>query len=230
MRLLYATDRRIDDYLVHALREAGHTVEATRQPADALVMASCGDYQAVVLDWAGPPLPNVERFAAAATRTLLLVIMTNGDASTRAEVLAAGADACFERPLSYIELEARLEALRRVVVRADATGLAGSGAGIGAEMIPAQQAVRVGDQTIALSPREYRVMAHLVAHPGEVVGLERLHRQGWGDAAEPRPDLVQACLSRLRRRLRAAGASGGLRMVSGHGYVFEPAAEQMKIV
>ena len=53
MRLLYATDRRVDPYLVNALREAGHVVEASELPADALAMAADGDYQAIVLDWRG---------------------------------------------------------------------------------------------------------------------------------------------------------------------------------
>jgi two-component system OmpR family response regulator len=221
MRLLYAADHRIDAYLVHALREAGHVVEASDQPADALAMAGGGDYRAIVLDWAETPVPCVGDFARAAARTLLVVITADSDAAGRTGVLAAGADACFERPLSYIELEARLEALRRLVDRARPAAQI-TEAGAGAEMLPTRQAVRVGDLAIALSPREYRVMAHLVAHAGEVVGLDGLWLHGWGDAEEPRPDLAQACLSRLRRKLRAAGAAGELRMAGGHGYVFQP--------
>jgi DNA-binding response OmpR family regulator len=215
VRLLYAADHRIDAYLVHALREAGHVVEPTAETADALVMAGGGDYQAIVLDWTKPPAACVRKFAKAAERALVVVIAASSDAASRAAVLAAGADACFARPFAYRELEARLEALERLTARLHPVAA-------GAEMAPARQAVRVDGQTISLSPREFRIMADLVAHAGEIVSLERLHRQGWGDEAEPRPDLVQACLRRLRHKLLAAGTSSEVRRVGGHGYVFEP--------
>ena len=51
MRLLYVTDRQVDDYLVGSLREARHVVELTNRPADGVEMAASGAYDGVVLDW-----------------------------------------------------------------------------------------------------------------------------------------------------------------------------------
>src|ERR1700761_9007393 len=140
MHLLYAADLRIDAYIVKALREAGHVVEATAAPADGVEMARGGDYQAIVLDWAAPPHDCVARFSAAASAALILVIVAAGDETARAAVLQAGADACFLRPVSFIELEARLEALARLVQRARPAHDA-------AEMIVAGQAGRLGGPT-----------------------------------------------------------------------------------
>ena len=50
MHLLYVSDREVDAYLVKALREAGHVVEATTQPDDGVMIAAGGDHQAIVLD------------------------------------------------------------------------------------------------------------------------------------------------------------------------------------
>jgi two-component system OmpR family response regulator len=219
MRLLFATDRQVDAYLLKALREAGHGVEATDQPADGVEMALAGGYEAIVLDWSGPPAAAVDRFVAAARGALVLVILAAAEEAPRAAVLKAGADACFVRPTAFIELEARLEALARLVQRArPAQGLAD------VEMVGAQQAVRLNGATVALSGREYHLMAYLVAHAGEVIGLERLHRHVWGEASETRPDLVRTYVFRLRRKLQAAGADGRLNAVAGHGYVFEARA------
>ena len=91
MHLLYATDHRVDAYLVKALREVGHVVEATDQPADGLAMAASGDYQAIVLDWSGPPAACAARYAAAAVRSLVVVIAAAADEAERTEVLRAGA-------------------------------------------------------------------------------------------------------------------------------------------
>jgi len=61
-------------------------------------------------------------------------------------------------------------------------------------------------------------MSVLAAHAGEVVPFDHLQQQAWGETAEPRLDLLKACVSRLRRKLDAAGAGTVLRLVSGHGY------------
>lgn len=214
MRLLYATDRRIDGYLVKALREAGHVVETAREPTDARAMAVDGDYRAIVLDWWGPPAEGAASFAEATE--LLLVVVAAPDAEGPAAVLAAGADAVFARPASFSELEARLEALDRLVSRAGAKPLTEL-----VEMVAAEQALRVNGRQLALAGRDYQVMAHLVAHAGEIVSLEQLQHQVWGDEGEPRPDLIRARLSRLRRGLAAAGLGAHLRTIAGHGYLFE---------
>ena len=216
MHLLYASDHRVDAYLVKALREAGHVVEATDQPADGLAMAASGDYQAIVLDWVGPPAACAARYAAAAAWSLVVVIATDADEAERTCVLQAGADACFTRPAPFIELKARLEALERLVRRQRPTADPAL-----VELVAAEQAIRLDGRAIPLSAREYRILAHMVAHAGEVVSLEQLQEQVWGAAAEPRPDLVQASLSRLRRKLKVAGAGSYLRVMSGHGHVFQ---------
>jgi two-component system OmpR family response regulator len=214
VRLLYATDRRIDGYLVKALREAGHVVETTPEPVDAQAMAVDGDYRAIVLDWWGPPAEGAASFADATES--LLVVITGADVEGPAAVLAAGADAVFTRPASFSELEARLEALDRLVSRAGAKRLTEA-----VEMVAAEQAIRVNGRQLALSGRDYQLMTHLVVHAGEIVSLEQLQHQVWGDEAEPRPDLIRARLSRLRRQLATAGLDARLRTVAGHGYLFE---------
>ena len=219
MRLLYATDRRIDAYLVKALREAGHIVEATGQPADGLAMAADGDYRAIVLDWWGPSAEGAARFARVAGS--LLVVIAAPEAGGPAGVLAAGADALFTRPASFSELEARLEALDRLVSRVQPKTLAAP-----VEMVPAEQAIHVNGRQLDLSGRDYQVMTHLVAHAGELVSLEQLQKHIWGEEGEPRPDLIRARLSRLRRRLATAGLDARLRAIAGHGYLFEVVAAE----
>jgi DNA-binding response OmpR family regulator len=215
VRVLYATDRRIDRYLVEALREAGHIVEATSRPADGLIEAAAGGYRVIVLDWWESPAEGATRFAAAAPQSLLAVIAAV-DAAGVAGVLAAGADAVFTRPASFGELEARLEALDRLVARVR------PGAGAAAvEMVAADQAMRVNGRQVSLPGRDFQVMAHLLAHAGEFVSLEQLQQHVWGEEAEPRPDLIRARLARLRRKLAEAGVEARLRTVSGQGYVFD---------
>jgi DNA-binding response OmpR family regulator len=222
MRLLYVADRRVDAYLVNALREAGHVIDATGDAADGLEMAGAEPYQVIVLDWSAPSTGSVIRFAAAASGALLMVIAAHGDDAERTAVLAAGGDACFIRPVSFIELAARLEALARLVQR---THLADAPV---VELMAAERVVRLNGRSTPLSGREFQLMALLADHPGEVIDLNRLGRQISREDAEPRPDLARACLGRLRGKLEAAGAHGVLRAIAGHGYLFDPSAIRLE--
>jgi two-component system OmpR family response regulator len=217
MRLLYVTDDRVDAYLVKALKEAGHVLDLASEPADGVEMASGGGYEAILLDWSGPPASCAARFAAAGQGAFVVVIAAAADDAGRTLVLEAGADACFTRPAPFMELEARLDALARLVQRRRPGGE-------GAAMIAAEQSILIDGKHIALSVREFRLMSHLADHPGEVISADRLWRQVWGDDLEPRFDLVRASLARLRRKLDAVSAGGCLRVVSGHGWAFEPPA------
>lgn len=218
MLVLYVAERRADAYLVNALREAGHTVETAADLADAEAVAALGLHQAVLVDGPGLDARTAARFADAGEALVVLIGEAGGEAE-RAAALNAGADACFIRPLAFIELETRLEALARLVQRANAGEAEAAGA---VELVAAERAVRVNGQSVALSAREFQLIEQLAAHPGEVIDAERLGQQVTGEAAEPSPELVRTWVSRLRRKLAQAGAGGMVRAVAGHGYVFEP--------
>lgn len=217
MHILYASKGSIDHYLTAALQEAGHVLEVAADPADGPAMAGQGDYQAIVLDWPRPSADWTRRYAAAAAGALIVVVAGRGDERERAAALRAGADACFVRPLPFVELEARLQALDRVVRRARPQAERA-----GVELLPAERAVRLGRAQAELSVLEFRFLEHLMQHPGEVVGIPDLRRAVWGEEAEPRSDAVHGCASRLRRKLAAIQAAGRLQAVAGHGYAFHP--------
>ena len=219
MHLIYVSEGRPDSYLVKALREAGHVVETPRDPADGVALAADGGYEAVIIDGLSSAMDAVAQFAEVASSALVVVIVAAGQTGQQAGLLGAGADACFVRPVPFIELEERLKALGRLVARARAASDPAT-----VEMAPAIQAVRLNGQEIVLSRREFRVMSVLAAHAGEVVPFDHLQQQAWGETAEPRLDLLKACLSRLRRKLDAAGAGAALKLVSGHGYLLQPPA------
>jgi DNA-binding response OmpR family regulator len=218
MHLLYVTERQTDAYLIQALRESGHVVEVTDQPGDGVVMAAGGDYQAIVLDWSMPRLDCAAGFVAAAPETLVMMIAARADGPERISLLKAGVDVFIVRPFSFIELQTRLEALARLVRRARR-----SIGGSAIELLVAERVVRINGRRIALSGREFQLLEQLVSHAGEVIGVDRLQERVWGATSEPRPDLVRTCISRLRRKLETAGAGASLRIVAGHGYVFQPA-------
>src|ERR671937_777100 len=77
---------------------------------------------------------------------------------------------------------------------------------------------KLGDVVAALSDREFRLLHHLVLHEGEVVSRERLLADVWGYHFDPRSNVVEVCIRRLRQKLGADAIEtvrhGGYRLIA----------------
>lgn len=85
----------------------------------------------------------------------------------------------------------------------------------GTEVVVQGFAVKMGDQVIELPPLEQAAFALLSARPGAVVSRPMLLQKLWGSPAAD-PHLLEATITRLRRRLGPCGAA--LRPSPGRGY------------
>jgi DNA-binding response OmpR family regulator len=79
----------------------------------------------------------------------------------------------------------------------------------------ASRQVRIGARLIDLSDREFRLLHHLVEHAGEVVSRESLLSAVWGYYFDPRSNVVDVCVRRLRSKL---GAEAPIETVRRGGY------------
>jgi len=70
---------------------------------------------------------------------------------------------------------------------------------------------RVGEAVTDLSDREFRVLHFLMLHVGQVISRERLLCEIWGYDFEPRSNVVDVCVGRLRRRLGPESPIGTVR-------------------
>ena len=86
MHILYVPHRARDDYLINALGEAGHVVEAAADHGDGVFMMSGGEYDLIVLDQPTPTARPLKRIVEGARGALLVLTV---DASTPAERLTA---------------------------------------------------------------------------------------------------------------------------------------------
>jgi DNA-binding response OmpR family regulator len=221
MHILYVRDGTLDDYLLRALREAGHVVETAAEPDDGLMMAAELSFDATLLDG---PIPTGERTRSfSRTGAMVVVIAARATAAERARALRAGADACFVRPIAFAELEARLQALRRVAHRADGQGAESATRGPDFQLARARRTVGWAGAELVLSAIEFRMLEHLADHAGEVIAIPALRRAAWGDEVEPAAEPVHRCAARLRRKLATLGARVSIKAVPGHGYALRPA-------
>jgi DNA-binding response OmpR family regulator len=85
----------------------------------------------------------------------------------------------------------------------------------------ARRQAKLGHVVAELSDREFRLLHHLVEHQGEVVSRERLLSDVWGYHFDPRSNVVDVCVRRLRQKL---GANAPIETVRHGGYRLTAAA------
>jgi DNA-binding response OmpR family regulator len=171
----------------------------------------------VILDRGLPTMSgdDVCRRIRAISSTPILMLTGEKGSDERARLLDLGADDYLEKPFSRKELSARVRALLR---RAAPAARARPVASIGKLTVDvrAHQATVAGE-SLDLTPTEFRLLAALAAHPGEVVDRRALLRAGWPEERDPDPEWLKAHLARLRSKLDGAGAPS-LSNVRGVGY------------
>ena len=84
---------------------------------------------------------------------------------------------------------------------------------------PGTHAIVHGQQTIPLTPTEFRLLAALAARPEHVVRRSTLVAAAWPEGAIVHDNTLDAYMARLRRKLRDAGAPAEIKTARGVGYL-----------
>ncbi|HEY7069407.1 MAG TPA: response regulator transcription factor [Acidimicrobiales bacterium] len=214
---ILVVDEDVDEResLVHALAARGYLASPT-DPADAPAVARSFRPDLVVLEMAG----GGGLIGATLARCLreqgdpLLVFLTREDrTSSRLAAFDAGADDYVTKPFVVEELLARIRAALR---RSGRLGHAVSH--VGPLVVDERtRVVEFDGSPIDIGPTDFRLLAVLARHAGQVMTNADLLAQVWGH--EPHDEsLVTARISLLRTRL-GPDAAGLLHTVRGVGYV-----------
>ena len=170
----------------------------------------------VILDRRLPRMSgdDVVRTIRSSSNTPILMLTGEKGSEERARLLDLGADDYLEKPFSKRELSSRVRALLRRAPQP----VAGGAVKVGRLTIDARtHRVAVNDEDLELTPTEFRLLAALASHSGEVVERRTLLRSGWPEERDPDPEWLKAHLARLRSKLQEAGAPE-LANVRGVGY------------
>jgi two-component system OmpR family response regulator len=206
-------------FIARGLGDLGHQVAVSGDGRDGLSQATEGGFDALVVDRMLPGLDGlslVRALRAAGNTASILILTAVGGIADRVEGLQDGADDYLVKPFGFAELAARLEALgRRPVAAVDPTRLA-----VGDIMLDLhRRTVTRAGQRVTLQPREFALLAELVRHPGQVMTRTMLLERVWDFDFEPRTNIVETHLSRLRSKLNASFDTDAIETVRGAGYM-----------
>jgi two-component system phosphate regulon response regulator PhoB len=200
-------------------REGYRVVEAT-DGEEALLLASEEKPDLVLLDWMLPQLSGIEvcrrlRARPESRNVPILMLTARGEEADRVRGLNTGADDYITKPFSMTELLARLRAvLRRIRPSlAEDTVKAGD-----IEMDRVAHRVRRGGREVHLGPTEYKLLDHLIQHPGRVFSREQLLDAVWGSDIYVEARTVDVHVGRLRKALNIDGTKDPIRTVRSAGY------------
>ena len=208
-------------------RENYRIVEA-RDGEEALIVAAEENPDLILLDWALPNLSGIEvcrrlRMKAESRNTPIIMLTARGEESDRIRGLDTGADDYVVKPFSMTEMLARIRAVLRRIRPALSEDVAEFG-DIAIDRV--SRRVRRNDREVHLGPTEYRLLDHLIQHPGRVFSREQLLDAVWGSDVYVEARTVDVHIGRLRKALIANGERDPIRTVRSAGYSLD---EQMKV-
>jgi DNA-binding response OmpR family regulator len=215
LRILIAEhESALGMFVMRSLEKEDHTVTVVGDGAAAATAIASADYDLFLLDLdlpgdIGMRVLEVARQLGNGMRVLVLSAQA-AELETRIACLEGGADDCLMKPFAMRELKARCRALVR---RHDGGAVLRCG---GLELNRLQQSLECGEESIALSRREFGLLEYLMMNRGRCVSRATLLERVWSSSDAGNTNVVDVYINYLRRKL---GSSGSLiETVRGQGY------------
>ena len=209
--------------LRYNLEREGYRVLEAQDGEEALLVAAEEKPDLVLLDWMLPQLSGIEVCrrlrGRQETRNVPIIMLTaRGEETDRIRGLDTGADDYLTKPFSMTELLARLRAVLRRIRPSLAEDVVHAG---DIELDRAAHRVRRAGREVHLGPTEYKLLEHLIQHPGRVFSREQLLDAVWGSDVYVEARTVDVHVGRLRKALDVEGAHDPVRTVRSAGYALE---------
>ncbi|WP_326569667.1 response regulator transcription factor [Amycolatopsis rhabdoformis] len=212
--LLVEDDDRVAGALVPALTRRG--LEMQRLPSGAGVLDRVHDVDVVLLDLGLPDIDGVVlcRRIRAVSDVAVIVVSARGEVDDRVQGLRAGADDYLVKPYDVEELLARVEAVRRRRgERADGPAPKIEVGDVTIDL--ARHEVLVAGEPIALSRKEFQVLALVAGARGSVCSREHVLTEVWGHRGAAESRSLDVHVATLRTKL---GRPALIETVRGVGY------------
>ncbi len=217
--LVVEDDKEASAYLKRALSEAGHNVDLAGSGRGGLLLAAGESYDVIVLDRMLPELDGlaiVRTIRASGVKTPVLLLTALGGIDDRVEGLEAGGDDYLVKPFAFAELLARVNALAR---RPPPQEIQASLQVSDLQMDLLKRTVTRGGVRLDLQPREFQLLEHLMRNAGRVVTRTMLLEKIWDFHFDPKTNIVESHVSRLRGKVDRGQARALIRTVRGAGYM-----------
>jgi two-component system, OmpR family, response regulator len=218
--LLIEHDPEASRQISRALQGALYAVTVCTNGLDGLRYIADESWDLLILERRLPAgidgLTVVRRLRKLGKTTPVIVVSSLSSPSERVRGLRDGADDYLPKPFAVSELLARVEALRRRHELKNNSPLLRV-----ADLTLDMRRFRVtrGTSPIVLQPLEFRLLAFLMRHEGQVVTRPMLLDGVWGSRFAAANDMIDAQISRLRSKVDRGFSPRLIHTVRGVGYI-----------
>lgn len=209
--------------LVRMLKREGYDVERVDAGLPAVDRVAHGDVDVVLLDLGLPDIDGLEvcrMLRVDGYEGGILILTARGGELDRVDGLDNGADDYLAKPFALAELLARTRALLRRSaprkVRVPIAPLAG-----GLRIDTGSRRVWIDETEVALTTKEFGVLAMLVEDSGKVVERDQLMQEVWDSNWFGSTKVLDVTVGRLRQKLEDNGCPSIVANVRGVGYRIE---------
>ena len=216
--LLVEDDRETADYVSRGFREHGDVVDHAVNGQDGLMMATDASYDALIIDRMLPGIDGLKllnMLRAGGNQTPAIFLTAIGGIEDRVEGLQVAED-YLVKPFAFAELHARVGVLVRSAAPSDAPQTTYSLAGLCLDRL--KRTVERDGEVISLQPVEFRLLEYLMRHEGRVVTRTMLLENVWDFNFDPRTNIVETHISRLRSKVDKGFDRPLIHTVRGAGY------------
>jgi two-component system OmpR family response regulator len=221
--LLIEDDATIAEFIGRGLREAGFSVEQAADGESGLQLATTGAHDVAIVDRMLPRLDGlavIQEMRRRKIATPVLILSAKHTVDDRVAGLEAGGDDYLIKPFAFTELLARVQALIR-----RATGGPASNTVTVGELtldLRSRRVTRAGRE-IELRAREFTLLEYLMRNAGRVVSKTMILSHVWDYNFDPRTNVVDVLVHRLREKIDKGFEQKLIHTVRGIGYALKVA-------
>lgn len=236
MRFAILEDSRSQALLLKTMAEKlGHQALVFSSAREFREALADGQFDLLLMDWVLPDGSGDELLAwirqTFGWRLPIIFATARAEEEDVAAMLRLGADDYVCKPIRYVELAARIEALmRRLSVERERVEVDDAPLVVGnIEVSPASRSIRVDGEIVPLTAKEFDLALLMLRNLGTLFNRQTLLDRIWGLDASLDTRTVDTHVSRIRRKLSLEEANGWqLTSVYGHGYRLERLAREVE--
>ena len=221
--LVIEDDKTTIEYIKKGFVEQGNVVDTAENGPDGLFFATSNSYDLILLDRMLPKMDGLAVLAAmraANINTPVIILSALGHVDERIKGLQAGGDDYLAKPFSFQELYIRASILverHKALSQTNGPTTELTIDNLVMDLV-GHKVLRDGNE-LNIQPKEFQLLRYLLEHQGQVISRTLLFESVWDYHFDPKTNVIDVHVAKLRKKLEENGQSQLIHTVRGAGYV-----------